>query len=85
MKINIDIEMTPEEMRRLFGLPDLQAFHDQWLADLRERMTQGADGYDPTKLMQSYVSGTMASWDLFQRMASDFSAAAKSGSGGETK
>jgi hypothetical protein len=31
-------------------------------------MTAGAEGYDPIKLFQPYVSGTMASWDLFQKM-----------------
>jgi hypothetical protein len=75
MKIQVDVEITPQEMRRLFGLPDMEAFHRQLLDDVRERMTKGADGYDPLKLMQPYVSGALASWDLFQRMASGLSAA----------
>jgi hypothetical protein len=29
---------------------------------------EGAEGYDPLKLFQPYVAGTMASWDMFQKM-----------------
>ena len=75
MNIKVDVEMTPEELRRLFGLPDLEAFQRQLLDDVRERMAQGAEGYDPLKLMQPYVSGNMASWDIFQRMATGLSGA----------
>jgi hypothetical protein len=68
MKISVDVEVTPEEMRKLLGLPDVEAFQRQLMDDVRERMVAGAEGYDPLKLFQPYVSGTLASWDLFQRM-----------------
>jgi hypothetical protein len=68
MKISVDVEVTPEEMRKLLGLPDVEAFQRQLMDDIRERMVAGAEGYDPLKLFQPYVSGTLASWDLFQRM-----------------
>ena len=68
MKVTIDIDLTPEEMRKLLGLPDIDAFQRQLMDDIRERMMEGADGYDPLKLFQPYMSGTMASWDMFQKM-----------------
>jgi len=68
MKITMDLDVTPEEMRKLFGLPDVEAFQRQLMDDIRERMRAGAEGYDPIKLFQPYVSGTLASWDLFQRI-----------------
>ena len=77
MNVKIDIDITPEEMRKLFGLPDVEAFQQQLLDDIRQRMMEGADGYDPLKLFQPYVSGTLASWDLFQKITS----AAQGGSG----
>jgi hypothetical protein len=79
MNVKIDIDITPEEMRKLFGLPDVEAFQQQLLDDIRQRMMEGAEGYDPLKLFQPYVSGTLASWDLFQKMFT--SAAQGSGSG----
>lgn len=68
MKITVDFDLTPEEMRKLLGLPDVEAFQRQMMDDIRERMGSGAEGYDPIKLFQPYVSGTMASWDMFQKM-----------------
>jgi len=70
MKITMDVDITPEEVRKLFGLPDLEAFHRQLLDDVRARMAAGAEDYDPLKLFQPYVSGSMAGWDLLQRVMS---------------
>jgi hypothetical protein len=68
MKISFDVEVTPEEMRKLLGLPDVEAFQRQLMDDIRERMVAGTEGYDPIKLFQPYVTGTVASWDMFQKM-----------------
>ncbi len=68
MKITVNFDITPEEMRKLFGLPDVEGFQRQLMDDIRERMMAGVEGYDPMKLFQPYVSGTMASWDMFQKL-----------------
>jgi hypothetical protein len=68
MKITMDLDITPVEMRKLFGLPDVEAFQQQMMDDLRERMAAGVEGYDPLKLFQPYMAGGMAGWDLFQRV-----------------
>lgn len=80
MNFKIDIDITPEEMRKLLGLPDVEPFQRQLMEDIRQRMTAGAEGYDPIKLFQPYVSGTLASWDMFQKM---LGAAAGSGPGAQ--
>jgi hypothetical protein len=41
MKITMDIECTPEEARRLMGLPDMGPIHDIYLEKLKETMSQG--------------------------------------------
>jgi hypothetical protein len=82
MNVKIDIDITPEEMRKLLGLPDVEAFQRELLNDIRARMLEGAEGYDPLKLFQPYVAGSMASWDMFQKM---FSAAVGAGQGGGKK
>jgi hypothetical protein len=81
MKISVDVEMTPEEMRKLFGLPDVEAFQRQLMDDIRERMVAGAEGYDPIKLFQPYVTGTMASWDMFQKMLTNAASLSSGGTG----
>ena len=68
MNIKIDIEMTPEEMRRLVGLPDVEAFNRELLEQIRQRMTAGVEGYEPMSLFQPYLSGAAASMDFFRRM-----------------
>jgi hypothetical protein len=82
MKITMDLDITPEEMRKLFGLPDVEAFQRQMMDDLRERMAAGVEGYDPLKMFQPYAAGGMAGWDMFQRL---LAGAASGGSKGETK
>ncbi len=80
MKITVDLDITSEELRKLFGLPDVETFQRQMMDDIRERMAAGAEGYDPIKLFQPYLSGTLASWDLFQKALAG--AATLSGKGG---
>lgn len=67
MKITVNFDITPQEMRKLLGLPDVEEFQRQMMNDLRDRMQAGVEGYDPVKLFQPYVSGTLASWDMFQK------------------
>lgn len=67
MNITVNFDITPQEMRKLLGLPDVEEFQRQMLDNLRERMMTGVEGYDPVKLFQPYVSGTLASWDMFQK------------------
>jgi len=67
MKITVNFDLTPAEMRHLFGLPDVEEFQRQLMNDIRERMMSGVEGYDPMKLFQPYMAGTMASWDMMQK------------------
>jgi len=81
MNVKIDIDITPDEMRKLFGLPDVEDFQRQLMEDIRQRMREGAEGYDPLRLFQPYLTGTLASWDVFQKLftAATTGAAAKTG------
>jgi hypothetical protein len=70
MNVKIDIDISPDEVRKLFGLPDVEAFHRQLMDDIRARIADGAEGYDPLKLFQPYLSGTLAPWDMYRKMMS---------------
>jgi Family of unknown function (DUF6489) len=41
MKINFDVDCTPEELRRLMGLPDLSPVHEAWLAKMQAAVDKG--------------------------------------------
>jgi hypothetical protein len=85
MKITMDVDITPEEVRKLFGLPDVEAFQRQLMEDLRGRMQAGAEGYDPLALFQPYVTGGMAGWDMFQRLIAGASRPAATSGKGDDK
>jgi len=70
MNFKIDIEVSPAELRKLLGLPDVEAIQREMLADLRKRMLEGVEGYDPIKLFQPYLTGTLASWDMLHKVIS---------------
>ena len=85
MKVNVDIDMSPEELRRLLGLPDVEPIQREMLEKLRKRMVEGVDGYDPVKLMQPYLTGTLASWDFLQKMISVAGKSSKTAEGSVAK
>ncbi len=68
MKLKMDVEVTPEELRRLLGLPDVQRLHQDMIDQIREQMASGAEGYDPLTLFKPYLSGGMGSMDALQKM-----------------
>jgi Family of unknown function (DUF6489) len=41
MKLNVEVDLTPEELRRALGLPDLTEVHDAYLSQVKTMMKQG--------------------------------------------
>ena len=41
MNVSMNVDCTPEEARRLMGLPDLQPIHELYLDKLRGMVTDG--------------------------------------------
>jgi hypothetical protein len=44
MKINIEFDMTPEELRQAMGLPDVQEFQNKIMKGMMEKMMSGEEG-----------------------------------------
>lgn len=42
MKINVEVDCTPEEARRAMGLPDLTPVHDRYIQLMMDTMEKGA-------------------------------------------
>ena len=68
MKINIEVDLTPEEFRKVMGWPDVEAFNQELLDKLREKMETGAEGFDPITLLKPYIAQSANSMDGFQKM-----------------
>jgi oligoendopeptidase F len=41
MKINLEVDCTPEEARRAMGLPDLTPVHDRYIQLMMDTMEKG--------------------------------------------
>jgi hypothetical protein len=54
MKFNVEVDCTPEEARRMMGLPDLTPVHEKYIASL----TGALDGV----VQPEMVEGMMRSW-----------------------
>lgn len=68
MKFTINIDMTPDELRRALGLPDVSGLQDEMIQRIREQMDAGAEGYDPLTLLKPYMTSGLGSMEAFQKM-----------------
>ena len=66
MKLKIEIDTTPEELRRFFGLPDVNELHQEMLEKLREKMQAGMEGYDPVKLLEPFLPNNLKTMESLQ-------------------
>lgn len=53
MKIRIDIDTTPAEVREFFGLPNLKQLQEGLVDSISEHMKKGTAGFDPFTVMKS--------------------------------
>lgn len=72
MKINIEVDLTPEEARAFLGLPNLQPMQERLLADLETRMQANMQALDPQELMRQWMAPNLKGFeqmiDAFRRM-----------------
>ena len=56
MKVNINIECTPEEARTFMGLPDVTGLNAQLVQEMSKRMSANMDAMEPDALMRSWMT-----------------------------
>jgi hypothetical protein len=56
MKINVEIDCTPEEARQFFGLPDLQPMQTAVMEKLQQQMMTNIEKVSPDTLMQNWFT-----------------------------
>ena len=57
MKITIDIDCTPQEVRAFLGLPHIEPMQDALIARLQERLAKSLEAMDPEALMRLWMPG----------------------------
>ena len=79
MKINIEIDMSPEEARKVMGLPDVEHLQKEMLAKLKEKMNASVDEMsDPELLMKRFLPMGVQGMEQFQEFFSGLAKASAS-------
>jgi len=68
VKFKIDIDMTPDELRKVLGLPDVQKFQEDMMNKITEQMEAGVEGYDPLTLFKPYLTSGLGSMEALQKI-----------------
>ena len=67
MKIHLEVDLTPEELRRLYGLPDLSNIHQSVTDSIKESLTTG-DTTSLNKMIAPLINSGMSGFDSYQKM-----------------
>jgi Family of unknown function (DUF6489) len=70
MKISVDVDLTPEELRRLFGLPDLTPIQAVVVDRITRQVEKGMDSNLLAGITRTIISGGLQSWEAYQNMLS---------------
>jgi hypothetical protein len=76
MKVNIEVDMTPQEARAFLGLPDLASVQQQFVDQAGARMRAAFDTGDPEEMLQAWAPlGGAKAFQAFQKALWDSAAA----------
>lgn len=78
MKVHIEIDMTPEEARKLMGLPDVSAMQERMMEEVERRMRAAVDGSDPEAMLKAWMP--VQGFEQFQQFLWDAARGAATGS-----
>jgi hypothetical protein len=68
MKINVEVDCTPEEARRAMGLPDISPLHEKYVEMLREAMGTNASPEFMENMMRGWAPMGEAGMNFWRRM-----------------
>jgi len=68
MKVNIEFDCSPEEMRRLVGLPDLAPLHERYMAAVSNSVDGGIKPEAIEALVKSWAPMGEAGMALWRRV-----------------
>ena len=68
MKINFDIECTPEELRGFFGLPDVKPMQERLMKEVEERMRANLKALDPEAMLKAWLPAGLKGFEQLQEM-----------------
>lgn len=85
MKVTVDVDLTPEEARRLMGLPDLEPMQQRLLEQLEKQIASNLSYMDPEQLVKSVLPMGAQGLEQFQNMLWGLAKSATKGAAKGTK
>jgi hypothetical protein len=67
MKVTIEIELTPEEARTFFGMPDVKPLQDELVAKLRQSVAAAEGAFDPETLARTWLQTGLSGMERVQK------------------
>ena len=71
MKIKLDIDCTPEELRGFFGLPDVKPMQEELMKEVAERMRANVTALDPETMLKTWLPAGLKGFEQLQEMFLD--------------
>jgi len=68
MKISLDIDCTPDELRGFFGLPEIKPLQEQLLKEVEERMRASLQALDPEAMLKTWLPAGLKGFEQLQEM-----------------
>jgi uncharacterized protein DUF6489 len=67
MKVNIDIDCTPEEARAFLGLPDVAPMQKVLMKDVQDRLAKAMSAMDIETLMRVWLPASIEGFEQIQK------------------
>src|SRR6516165_129094 len=68
MKIKLDIDCTPDEVRDFFGLPQVKPLQEELLKEVQERLSANIKAMDPEAMLKTWLPATLKGFEQLQEM-----------------
>jgi len=79
MKLNIEIDCTPEEARAFMGLPDVSGLNDHLVEEMKKRMDANMAALAPEELMKNWMTFGAGAQEQFLKLMQAAGGPTKSG------
>jgi hypothetical protein len=68
MKISLDIDCTPDELRGFLGMPEIKPMQEQLLKEVEERMRANLKALDAETLLKTWLPAGLKGFEQLQEM-----------------
>ena len=68
MKVKLEVDCTPAEVRAFLGLPDVESLNEQLVTEVKRRMDDNITAMQPDELMKTWTSFGLQAQDQFRKL-----------------